>query len=164
MVFNQQGQLLAHPFSHGHSSCQKPWLLLTSLSTLSTTSPLPLPLQVINRRPWRHALQLLVCVSEIYGGAMTFFPEWLSRPTANPNLSSEPVHVWIYLAFMNGVWVVIPVILAITSFVKLTRAADVAKIERDDSSPPGKIWYTLSFWTLVLYAILVPAVVLTAGK
>jgi len=30
---------------------------------------------------------------------MTFAPEWFSRPVANPNLSNDPIHVYIYLFF-----------------------------------------------------------------
>jgi hypothetical protein len=33
---------------------------------------------IFRRSPWRHVLQLVVCVSELYGGWMTFAPEWLS--------------------------------------------------------------------------------------
>ena len=42
---------------------------------------------VYRKLPWRHALQIVICVAELYGGWMTFAPEWLSRPVANPSLS-----------------------------------------------------------------------------
>lgn len=51
------------------------------------------------RAAWRHVLQLVLCTAELYGGWLTFAPEWLARP-ANPNLTNDPWMVWIYLFFM----------------------------------------------------------------
>ena len=47
------------------------------------------------RRPWRHVLQVIVCVSELYGGWMTFCPEWVS---GSPNLNtSDFLLFWVRL-------------------------------------------------------------------
>lgn len=44
-------------------------------------------------KPWRHALQLVICVSELYGGWMTFAPEWVD---GSPNLDgSDFVLLWV---------------------------------------------------------------------
>ncbi|KAI5300627.1 hypothetical protein KEM55_006080 [Ascosphaera atra] len=54
---------------------------------------------------WFMAITVAVC--ELYGGWMTFAPEWLTGSTA---LNTEnPVYLWLYLAFFNGVWVVVPI-------------------------------------------------------
>lgn len=53
---------------------------------------------------WFVALALAVC--ELYGGFMTFAPEWL---TGSSQLATEdPVYLWFYLVFFNTLWVWIP--------------------------------------------------------
>ncbi|POY72743.1 hypothetical protein BMF94_4150 [Rhodotorula taiwanensis] len=48
-------------------------------------------------------------VGEIYGGWMTFAPEWIS---GSPSLNtSHPLYIWVYLFFFNGLWVAIPLFL-----------------------------------------------------
>jgi len=61
---------------------------------------------VINRTSWRHMNQIVICVAEIYGGWMTFCPEWVD---GNRNLNGSTfILLWIYLVFMNGLWVALP--------------------------------------------------------
>lgn len=49
---------------------------------------------------------IVLATGEIYGGFMTFAPEWLS---GNANLSTgDWMHLWLYLVFFNGIWVVMP--------------------------------------------------------
>lgn len=111
-------------------------------------------------KPWRHVAQIVLCACELYGGAMTFFPEWLSRP-ANPNLSSSLLHTTVYLGFMNLVWVFIPAILLVDSAIILTRAAAKLSAAQHAAPPPsGNCSYYLIAATLALYILLVPAVIL----
>lgn len=79
---------------------------------------------------------------------------------ANPNLSGRPLHVWIHLLFMNGVWVLIPAILLFDSCIILTRAASAAKLELSahQAPPSGRRAYVAIAATLALYAVLVPGV------
>ena len=45
-------------------------------------------------------------MENLISGWMTFCPEWL---TGSPSLSTaDPIHMWIYLVFFNGLWVVVP--------------------------------------------------------
>lgn len=37
---------------------------------------------------------------------MTFCPEWLSGSTQLA--SHDPVYMWLYLVFFNGLWVLVP--------------------------------------------------------
>lgn len=47
-----------------------------------------------------------LATAELYGGFMTFAPEWL---TANSQLETgNPVYLWFYLFFFNTLWVFIP--------------------------------------------------------
>ncbi|CAI7564076.1 unnamed protein product [Penicillium manginii] len=49
---------------------------------------------------------LALAVAELYGGFMTFAPEWL---TGSEQLATEdPVYMWFYLVFFNTLWVWIP--------------------------------------------------------
>ena len=49
---------------------------------------------------------ILLATGELYGGFMTFAPEWLS---GSPNLdTSNVMYMWLYLFFFNMLWVFIP--------------------------------------------------------
>ncbi|RAK95032.1 EXPERA domain-containing protein [Aspergillus ibericus CBS 121593] len=48
---------------------------------------------------------IALATAELYGGVMTFMPEFL---TGNPSLSGNWFYVVVYLAFFNLVWVFIP--------------------------------------------------------
>jgi len=49
---------------------------------------------------------IILATAEIYGGFMTFSPEWL---TGSPNLDTDNwMHLWVFLIFFNGLWVVLP--------------------------------------------------------
>ncbi|PWY99772.1 EBP-domain-containing protein [Testicularia cyperi] len=64
--------------------------------------------------PVYHYWAVVLSTAELYGGFMTFAPEWL---TGSPNLdTSNWLFTWVYLAFMNLMWVFIPLWLMIDSF------------------------------------------------
>lgn len=47
-----------------------------------------------------------LATAELYGGFMTFAPEWL---TGSSQLATEdPVYLWLYLFFFNTLWVFVP--------------------------------------------------------
>ena len=51
-------------------------------------------------------LMAIMATGELYGGFMTFVPEWI---IGSPNLvTSNWVYKWLYLFFFNTVWVVLP--------------------------------------------------------
>jgi len=70
--------------------------------------------QLVNDDPARHYWIVLLSTAELYGGWMTFCPEWL---TGSPSLdTSNALYLWVYLVFMNTIWVVIPLWLMIDSY------------------------------------------------
>ncbi|KAG6853568.1 hypothetical protein C0991_003164 [Blastosporella zonata] len=70
--------------------------------------------------PAKHYWIVVLSTAEIYGGWMTFCPEWL---TGSPNLdTSNPLYLWVYLFFMNVIWVVIPLALMMDSYGHIARA------------------------------------------
>lgn len=117
------------------------------------------------KMPWRHPLQIVICVSELYGGWMTFCPEWID---GSPNLdSSDPILLWVYLVFMNGLWVVVPALLLWDSFARLCDVADVARGRLDlanlpKAGAPSTIWWQAAAVTMALYLVLVPAILFSA--
>lgn len=61
-------------------------------------------------------------------GWMTFCPEWL---TGSPNLNTQnPLYMWLYLVFFNGLWVVVPLLLMIQSYIEIVRAFRVVKLKK----------------------------------
>jgi EXPERA (EXPanded EBP superfamily) len=75
---------------------------------------------IVRDLPCRHVVQISVAIAELYGGWMTFVPEWLVK---SPNLNTEsPIHLWLHLVFFNGLWVVIPILMLIQSCNDISRA------------------------------------------
>lgn len=140
---------------------------------------------IYSRKSYRHIVQIVICVAELYGGWMTFCPEWIQ---GSPNLNgSDPVLFWvsvtvwvlttasvagfdtiivslfqIYLVFMNGLWVFVPLVLLWDSWAQLNSACVKAKMSlspRDLAEwAPARIWYYAIAALLALYCVLVPAV------
>ena len=78
---------------------------------------------------------------------MTFAPEWL---TGSPNLvTSNPIYLWVYLVFFNGLWVVIPLILLYESWCDMQsetpagKKSPTVKTAAKLSSPPKQSRYNL---------------------
>ncbi|KAF4585562.1 emopamil-binding protein [Ophiocordyceps camponoti-floridani] len=63
---------------------------------------------------------VVLATCELYGGFMTFCPEWL---TGNINLDgSNFMYMWVYLVFFNMLWVVIPLYAMWWSFGDISHA------------------------------------------
>ncbi|XP_074073255.1 emopamil-binding protein-like [Macrotis lagotis] len=74
---------------------------------------------IIKEKYYRHFIQITLCVCELYGGWMTFCPDWL---IGSPNLNtSNWLYLWVYLVFFNGVWVLIPGLLLWQSWIGLKK-------------------------------------------
>uniref|UniRef100_A0A8C5M051 EBP like n=1 Tax=Leptobrachium leishanense TaxID=445787 RepID=A0A8C5M051_9ANUR len=77
---------------------------------------------IIKDKHYRHFAQIILCVCELYGGWMTFCPDWLlGSPSLN---TSNWFHLWIYLVFFNGIWVVIPGLLLWQSWHDIKKMHD----------------------------------------
>ncbi|KAG8927655.1 hypothetical protein FRC02_007954 [Tulasnella sp. 418] len=87
--------------------------------------------QLVKGDPARHYWLVVLSTAELYGGWMTFCPEWL---TGSPNLvTSNPIYLWVYLFLMNTIWVCIPLWLMIDSYgyiAKALRSATSAQKQR----------------------------------
>jgi hypothetical protein len=81
--------------------------------------------QLIKNDPARHYWIVVLSTAELYGGWMTFCPEWL---TGNPNLdTSNALYFWVYLLFMNVIWVVIPLWLMYDSYGHIASSLRLAQ-------------------------------------
>ncbi|KAF9465744.1 Emopamil-binding protein [Collybia nuda] len=81
--------------------------------------------QLANDDPARHYWIIVLSTAELYGGWMTFCPEWL---TGSPNLdTSNPLYLWVYLIFMNIIWVIIPLALMVDSYGHIAGSLRAAK-------------------------------------
>ncbi|KAH9992030.1 Emopamil-binding protein [Russula vinacea] len=87
--------------------------------------------QIVKRDPARHYWIVVLSTAELYGGWMTFCPEWL---TGSPSLdTSNVLFFWVYLVFMNIIWVLIPVWLMYDSYTHIAgslRSAQVGKARK----------------------------------
>uniref|UniRef100_A0A3P8SGE5 EBP like n=2 Tax=Amphiprion TaxID=80969 RepID=A0A3P8SGE5_AMPPE len=86
---------------------------------------------VLKDKYYRHFLQVALSVCELYGGWMTFCPDWLM---GSPHLdTSSQLHLWVYLGFFNGLWVLVPVLLLVQSWFCL-RSLHMLRMDRDHMS------------------------------
>lgn len=116
-VYGAQADLSSNPFAQlwmVYANADKRWagadLGVISLELLTVLVVGPLACWVCydlargNARA--NVLMVVIATAEIYGGFMTFCPEWLS---ANANLdTSNWMYKWVYLFFFNTLWVFIP--------------------------------------------------------
>ncbi|RMZ82085.1 hypothetical protein DV737_g2196, partial [Chaetothyriales sp. CBS 132003] len=78
-------------------------------------------------RIWLTAI--FIATSELYGGFMTFAPEWLSGNTMLT--TDDPVFFWLHLVFFNTIWVYVPLWVLFEGYKEIyaafTSSATVAK-------------------------------------
>ncbi|KII86649.1 hypothetical protein PLICRDRAFT_262774 [Plicaturopsis crispa FD-325 SS-3] len=89
--------------------------------------------QLVKNDPARHYWIVVLSTAELYGGWMTFCPEWL---TGSPNLdTSNALYLWVYLVLMNTIWVFIPLWLMADSYGhiagSLRRAQNDSKVKKN---------------------------------
>ncbi|KAF2003158.1 Emopamil-binding protein [Amniculicola lignicola CBS 123094] len=121
-----------------YAKADKRWggvdLTVVSLEILTVGLGAPLALWICEqlRREERKGVlrrwfwMTILATAELYGGFMTFAPEWL---TGSPNLdTSNWMYLWLYLAFFNGLWVVIPLWILVESYWAMSSAMSQAEM------------------------------------
>ncbi|KAE8443361.1 hypothetical protein EG329_001919 [Mollisiaceae sp. DMI_Dod_QoI] len=97
-----------------YAKADKRWaqadLTVISLELLTVFGAGPLALYICyaisKRDPMAGFWMVVLATGELYGGFMTFCPEWL---TGNQNLdASNFMFKWVYLVFFNMLWVFLP--------------------------------------------------------
>jgi len=99
-------------------------LTVVSLELLTVLGAGPLALWIcygITKEDWRTGFWMTVLATgELYGGFMTFAPEWL---TGSPNLdTSNFMFLWVYLVFFNMLWVGFPLYAMYVSYTSMGEA------------------------------------------
>lgn len=111
-----------------YAKADKRWggsdLTVISLELLTVFVGGPLALWICNRlRQEKNDAwfwMIILATGELYGGFMTFAPEWLS---GNPNLdTSNFMYLWVYLFFFNTLWVWIPLWILYEAYGKIQTA------------------------------------------
>lgn len=114
-----------------YAQADKRWagadLTVVSLELLTVLGAGPLALWIcwgIVRKDWRVNFWMVVLATgELYGGFMTFAPEWL---TGNQNLNtSNFMFKWVYLVFFNMLWVFLPIYAMYVAFYDIGNAMQV---------------------------------------
>ncbi|EFX05275.1 ebp domain containing protein [Grosmannia clavigera kw1407] len=78
-------------------------------------------------RPRANVLMVIIATAELYGGFMTFCPEWL---IGNANLNgSNFMYMWIYLVFFNTLWVFIPLYVMYVAIADISDAFSVREAQ-----------------------------------
>lgn len=78
---------------------------------------------IVTRKSYRHPLQLAICLGQLYGCIVYFVTTWLD----GNEYAAGPFYYWFYYIFMNGIWVVIPSLIALRSWRKITQAFEKLK-------------------------------------
>ncbi|CAM0140018.1 hypothetical protein VKS41_007309 [Umbelopsis sp. WA50703] len=73
--------------------------------------------QIVKNDPARYYNYVVLSVAELYGGWMTFCPEWLTGSVFL--VTDNWFHHLVYLWFFNGIWVVIPAYLLYHSYLEI---------------------------------------------
>ncbi|RAL62288.1 hypothetical protein DID88_004855 [Monilinia fructigena] len=121
-------------------------LTVVSLELLTVLGAGPLAFWIcwgIARKDWRVNFWMVVLATgELYGGFMTFAPEWL---TGNQNLdTSNFMFQWVYLVFFNMLWVFLPAYALYVAFYDIGNAMKVrnsvinARVEMIKKERQGK--------------------------
>ncbi|KAH8825328.1 Emopamil-binding protein [Flagelloscypha sp. PMI_526] len=73
--------------------------------------------KLVSQDPARFYWIIVICTAELYGGWMTFCPEWL---TGSPGLNTGNfLYLWVYLFLMNIIWVIVPLWLMYDSYIQI---------------------------------------------
>ncbi|GAA5844264.1 hypothetical protein JCM5353_001881 [Sporobolomyces roseus] len=99
-----------------------PTVVSIEIITVLMCGPLCVVLMDMMRKQneaWRYWIVVL-STAEIYGGMMTFFPEWITGSSALN--TTHWLYTYVYLLFFNGLWVVIPLYLMYDSYIHIVGA------------------------------------------
>jgi hypothetical protein len=123
---------------------------------------------IATHAPWRHLAVVVISTLELIGGWYTFAPSVFddirnpSKPSAlagcyNADGSYKFVEFWIFIVFMNCLWVVVPAVLLWDSGKRIVAACGAAGTEAAPSPTNANAWWACVVY-LVAYAVAVPAV------
>ncbi|XP_072953769.1 probable 3-beta-hydroxysteroid-Delta(8),Delta(7)-isomerase [Typha angustifolia] len=78
---------------------------------------------IATRKSYSYILQFAICLGQLYGCLVYFITAYLE----GDNFSTSPYYYWAYYVGANSSWVVIPTMIAIRSWKKISAAFQVEK-------------------------------------
>ncbi|CAD5177437.1 unnamed protein product [Musa acuminata subsp. malaccensis] len=78
---------------------------------------------IATRKPYSYILQFAVCLGQLYGCLLYFITAFLE----GDNFATSPYYYWAYYVGANSSWVVIPLLIAIRCWKKITAALQAEK-------------------------------------
>lgn len=64
---------------------------------------------IMTRHPMRHPIQIIVCMSHLYGDTLYYATSLFDHYVNNkPYCRPEPYYFWVYYFGMNFIWIVVP--------------------------------------------------------
>lgn len=75
------------------------------------------------KKPYSYTLQFAICLGQLYGCLVYFITAYLE----GDNFSASPHHYWFYYILANSFWIVIPSVIAIRCWKKISSAVSIEK-------------------------------------
>ncbi|GIZ36970.1 hypothetical protein CKM354_000043400 [Cercospora kikuchii] len=71
---------------------------------------------IVLRSPWRHPLQIIVSLGQLYGDTLYYATSFFDEAVHGISYSRpEAFYFWFYFVFMNSLWIIIPAALIFQS-------------------------------------------------
>jgi hypothetical protein len=88
---------------------------LSRLEILMGPSCFVLVWLVLEQHAWRHPVQLVLCSIQCFGTLVYFF-EPVVAGTWSEVFTSDPLELWTFVLFLNGLWIGVPIVMIYQSF------------------------------------------------
>ncbi|EGG18738.1 putative 3-beta-hydroxysteroid-Delta(8),Delta(7)-isomerase [Cavenderia fasciculata] len=85
-----------------------------------------LALFVVQQSKYRHALQIFLSALQGLGTVFYFITPYIYGKW-DELISSDPFELWVYVVGLNGLWLLIPIILTIQSFIAIGKTTAIAE-------------------------------------
>ncbi|KAN0043321.1 hypothetical protein ACTA71_010969 [Dictyostelium dimigraforme] len=87
---------------------------------------------VITQARVRHALQIFLCSIQGLGTVFYFITPYIYG-LWEQQISSDPFELWVYVVGLNGLWLLIPIILTIQSFIAIHKQFSIVEQTSKDA-------------------------------
>ncbi|KAL6003555.1 hypothetical protein ACLOJK_023787 [Asimina triloba] len=81
---------------------------------------------IATRKPYCYTLQLAISLGQLYGDLVYFITSYLE----GDNFATSPFYYWAYYVGANFSWIVIPTIIAVRSWKKISTAFEAPKKQK----------------------------------
>eukprot|EP00850_Spirogloea_muscicola_P018326 SM000167S02939 [mRNA] locus=s167:33589:34155:+ [translate_table: standard] len=84
---------------------------------------------ILKRKPYRHTLQIIVSMGQLYGDVLYFATSYLEG-----FVHSDPrtVYFWGYFVAVNAIWIVVPLCIIIRCWWRISKVIAAAELTKQD--------------------------------